>query len=254
MRKYISAFLAFGAAVIGVFGDTHLSDKTGFASITELGWATITIAFVSFIITGISTWRDQRKINWQSLQKEQIRKIANREVWSAANKLLDPFAVFLNGIAHEHYDEEIFIGKTDNIYRAIDMEPEFLLDQLVRNPPIKDRLAEIDLRKRLSLRSEPVYVWQYLSESAIQAGELLDATIMKYGTYLKAETIIAIENLRNDELVHFRFPNLDELLSMNEKVDNLTVLHGIGRDPNYAVLQEMFNKVETIYKCTSKNR
>ena len=107
MTKYASAIFALAAALVGIVGGTQDSTRPGIAGITQLGWAAIVVAVLSFAVILIETYRDHAKINWQAEQKAKVRRVANRQVVEAIMYFLSPFRVLLTEIWQKRSGLEI---------------------------------------------------------------------------------------------------------------------------------------------------
>lgn len=224
--RYLPAVLSLAAALTGIIGDTH--DET--AGVTALGWGAIVVAILSFVVL-------TRTLSWQERQKVQIRRVAHQEIAKAVSLLIRPFRTMLYEIWNKDTRSKLIdYGRTDDDW--------YVLEALSRS----DIRAEVS---RMSCRVSPKHVyppivwWKYLADSATDGSEALNQVAGKYSAYLDAETLIALEDLRSDELVR-HLPHLDVIVTINEPLPNLTLEHALWGARDYAALDGLLKHVGTL--------
>lgn len=239
MAKYFSALLALAAALTGIIGDTY-NDVQG---VTPLGWGAIVVAFASCGLIVWETRRDRRALNWQELQKIEIRQVANRHIVDAVKHLLVPFYVIL----HEIWRKDSRSGLVD-LARTDD--ERYLVTALAR-PEIRAEFATMNLRVSPSVYPPSIW-WQYFAEHAVGASRLLNDVAAKYGAYLDSQTLVALEALRADEMVALRLPRLHDIVMANERLPNLTLAHAFSGMRDYAAFDAMLHRVSVLLALASK--
>lgn len=237
MMKYASAVFAFAAALTSIVGDTHDSARPGIAGITLLGWAAIVVAALSFAVILVETYRDHVKINWQAAQKAKVRRVANRQVVKALMYFLSPFRVLLTEIWQKRSGLEVDLEQ-------LDRNPAYILG-LLANPSIRADFKNVDLRAKANVYP-PTLWWEYFSKHASEARELLNQAAAKYSGYLDPDALAAIEEVRSDELVCFRFPHLGELESDNKQIVPLPLTYAFGIREDLASLDVMLGKLRAV--------
>lgn len=105
--------------------------------------------------------------------------------------------------------------------------------------------------KTMSLRVSPnVYPpriwWEYLAEHACSGSEKLDSVAAKYSAYLSSETLIALEDLRADEMVGLRLPRLKDIVDANELLPTLTLGHALAGPGDYKAFDAMLRRVKVL--------
>lgn len=237
MMKYASAVFAFAAALTSIVGDTHDSARPDIAGITLLGWAAIVVAALSFAVILVETYRDHVKINWQAAQKAKVRRVANRQVVEALMYFLSPFRVLLTEIWQKRSGLEVDLEQ-------LDRNPAYILG-LLSNPSIRADFKSVDLRAKPNVYP-PTLWWEYFSKHASEARELLNQAAAKYSGYLDPDALAAIEEVRSDELVCFRFPHLGELESNNKQIVPLPLTYAFGIREDWASLDVMLGKLRAV--------
>ena len=244
MTKYVSAALAFAAALVGVLGETHDKAHPGLAGITALGWGAILVALLSFVVILVETRRDHAKINWQERQKTKVRRIANRQVSEAVAHLLWPFHMFLTEIWKQAADLDFDLDKMDK-------SSTYVLG-LLSKPAVRAEFDHIDLRARPK-NGLPLLWWEYLAKHATEARELLNQAAAKYSGYLDADILVAIEDIRADELVYFRLPGLGELESSpaNTQITPFPLSFAFGPREGGRAVDALIEKIRAILDRTN---
>ena len=235
--KYASAVFAFAAALTGIVGDTHDSARSGIASITLLGWTAIVVAALSFAVILVETYRDHVKINWQAAQKAKVRHVANRQVVEAIMYFLSPFRVLLTEIWQKRRDLEVDLDQ-------LDRSPTYILE-LLSTPSIRADFKSVDLRAKPNVYP-PTLWWEFLSKHASEARELLNQAAAKYSGYLAPDALAAIEEVRSDELVCFRFPHLGELEAENKQIVPLPLTDAFGIREGWESFDVMLGKIRSV--------
>jgi|SRR5580698_560738 hypothetical protein len=245
MTKYLSAGFALAAALVGIVGDTHDSGRQGIAGITSLGWAAIGVAVLSFIVILRETYLDHRKIDWQVLQKEKVKEVANAQVVDAVMHFLNPFRVLMLEIFQRRTDSGIDLDK-------LDKSPTYVLG-LLHSPTIRAEIESLNLRAKPNVYP-PLLWWEYLSSSASEARELLNQAAMKYSGYLDSDCLVAIEGIRCDKVVSFLFPGLRELESANKQIEPLSFIDALSIDKSWASFDDMLRKFRKVIDQTGPAR
>lgn len=239
--KYASALFAFAAALFGIIGDTHDSARPGIAGITYFGWAAVVVAALSFAVIIVSTYRDHVKINWQAKQKANVRRVANRQVIEAIMYFLSPFRVLLTEIWQRRSGMEIDLDQ-------LDKNPAYILD-LLSNRSIRVDFKNVDLRAKPNVHP-PTRWCEYFAEHASHACELLNQAAAKYSGYLDPDALAAIEEVRSDELVCFRFPHLGQLEADNKQIVPCPLTYAFGIREDLEPLDAMIKKFRAVLDHT----
>jgi hypothetical protein len=204
MTKYLSALMALAAAVVGCIGGTADAAATGLQRITLIGWIAIAAALVSFSVIVYETRRDHSKIRWQESQRKTVASIAHAELRLALRRLTGPFL-------------EIF----GDDWSEFTLVPKQAMDGQARS-----RVAETDLRAQGPYTrtddSKPAW-WQIFQEAASQAAARIDRVLQIYATYLDAESLGLISELRSSQFLADRLLRLDDLVELNRTLK--TPLH-----------------------------
>jgi hypothetical protein len=230
MTKYLSAVLVLAAALTGIIGDTH-NEENG---VTPLGLGAIIVAVLSFLVIVVETYRDHREINWQERQRREIEGVAHRQIVEAVKQLLVPFYVVL----HE-------VWKKNSRRGLVDLEKvsdeRYLLHTLAL-PAIRVEFQTMDLRVSPGVYPPKIW-WEYFAEYAILGSERLNNAAAKYSAHLSSRTLIALEDLRADEMVGMRLPRLKDIVMANEHLPKLTLEHALSGRGDYAAFDKMLSRV-----------
>jgi hypothetical protein len=89
-----------------------------------------------------------------------------------------------------------------------------------------------------------------MSRYASVARELLNQAAAKYSGYLDPDSLVAIEEIRSDELVQFRFPGLGVHVSLNKHIDPLPLTDAFGLREGWASLDAMLGKLQAVVDHT----
>ncbi|MBI5186639.1 MAG: hypothetical protein HZA01_13070 [Nitrospinae bacterium] len=146
------------------------------------------------------------------------------QVAEAVMYLLNPFSVLLTDIWRKRSDLGIDLDQ-------LDRSASHILYQLSK-PTVRAEFASIDLRAEPNV-TPPIRWWEYFAKSASEARALLNQDAAKYSGYLDPDTIVAIGQVRADELVYFRLPGLGELESSNRHIVPLPLSYAFGMREGY---------------------
>jgi hypothetical protein len=112
-------------------------------------------------------------------------------------------------------------------------------------PTIRADFESVDLRAKPNVYP-PILWWEYFAKHASEARELLNQAAAKYSGYLDPDGLVAIEEVRSDELVSFRFPYLGQLESDNKQRDPLPLTYAFGIPERWASFDVMLGKLRAL--------
>lgn len=243
MTRYLAAFLGFAAVLVGVVGDTWNKKRRGLAKLTRIGRVAVFLAALSLGVTLVETNRDHRAIDWQTEQKGNVRRVANRQVREGVNHLLNPFCILLENIHHKRADLEIRA-------QSLVEDPRYVVS-LLSNPSVRAEFESFDLRRSPENPGVfPVFLWwQLFSRNAQDADRVLNETVAKFSGYFDAEALVAIEELRSDEFFRMRLLDLSTLVSANDHLDAYPIAFAFMGREDYGALDSLLAKVTDVLDC-----
>jgi hypothetical protein len=246
--KYFLSILAFAAVVVGITGGSWNSQLN---RPTPLGLATIIIAALTILLSLIVTYRDQKKLAWQNLQRAKVREVAEIELREALYSILRPFALLLQNVSFGlplrgdaykgerfEFDEERFLS-----------DPDYLAERL-RSSAFRSAWSHFDLRRTPEYPSIfPNSTWaQFFSDMATRGDNMLEATIAKYSAYLESEALLQVHSIQSDDFFRMRLKGLTELVEANKDMAELPVaVTLLSRDEGAEYLQ-FLEKLEALLR------
>ena len=72
---------------------------------------------------------------------------------------------------------------------------------------------------------------------------MLNQSVAKFGSYLDAAVLDAIERLRGDEMAGMRLPDLEVLITANQQMAAFTLEHALGGRGDYAAFDAMLGRI-----------
>jgi hypothetical protein len=169
-----------------------------------------------------------------------VRDIANRQVAEAVTYLLWPFHILLIEIWKTRNDLDFDLDEMDR-------NSAYVLD-LLSNSTVRAEFEYVDLRARPA-NGLPLLWWEYFAKHASAARELMNQAAAKYSGYLDADTLVAIEDIRSDELVYMRLPHLGELESDNKRINPFPLTFAFGTREGYLSLDKMIEKIRALQRA-----
>jgi hypothetical protein len=206
ITKYASAAFTCAAALTGIIGDTHDAAFPGVPGVTLLGWAAIVAVLLGFIIIILETYRDQKKINWQTQQRKRIEEIAHAEIRLAIKQITAPFFSLFGD------------SNKESVFEII---PERIEDSDSMAAVLRVELRSNNPGELMSGHFEETWD-KVLKMNADHGAERIDRAMQIYGTYLEPSVLESLYDIRTSEFLVLRLQRLDELVEMNTKVEFLS--------------------------------
>jgi hypothetical protein len=226
--KYIAPTLAYVAAMIGIADKAIHTPGIDLAQISGLQWGAIVVATLSYAAVMFETRRTGKELAKQKEQRAKLQELGNVQIRAAVDVLLRPYRLFLEGVAD-----------VDDWDRLDDTK--YVLQQLV-DPRVRSHFKSVDARGDANVYPK-CKNWELIAERTKVARELLGESVVKFSSYLSAETIEAIEILRTDEMVGMRLPDLQDLITANQGVTTFTLEHVLGGRGDYAAFDTMLLRI-----------
>lgn len=234
LTKYTTATMAYAAAMIGIADDAIQGSRIDLEQISVLQWGAIAVATLSFVVILAQTKRTQKKLGEQKQQRARVQELANIQIKLAIDALLRPYRLFLQSfVAIDAWD------RLDSARHVLKM---------LSDPSTRSGFKSIDVRSEANVYPK-CKNWQLLAERTQAARDLLGESVAKFSSYLSAETLEAVENLRGDEMVGMRLPDLQVLISTNEDMTSFTLEHALGGRGDYAAFDAMLKRIGALLDC-----
>ena len=202
------------------------------------------IAAGAFAVILSETKRDHAKINWQVEQRSKVRNVANIQIIAAVTQLLWPFNLVIREIWQK--------GKVTVDLDRLDEDVAYMIE-LLSMPTVRAGFGLIDLRTQPNVFPKCLW-WEFLARHAQDARELLNQAAAKYSGYLSPDTLVAIEELRADEFVRFRLPDLGTLVSTNQGIQPFTLTYALEQRGKYVAFHAMLTKVAQLLDFANERR
>lgn len=212
MLHYLAPFLALGAALLGILGNTHDPRKKGWRRITRVGWWTATLAAATLAFGIWQAWEQDREQRILANQRAQLAAIGAGEICAASLQLKAAFDILHGAATRDALPDGRDLG-----YPFKDLMDKGSLDSLgaldlLTNPPARP----------IARDSRPL--WQLVHHRAEEFTSRTNATLAKYGAYLDPELVVRASLLLNDNFVQ-------SLLEMPSNVEHLRQIPGAALSP-----------------------
>jgi hypothetical protein len=175
--------------------------QQGLRRVTAVGWTTGSVGLAALAVSALVTWNRQRELRRQTVQRDQLRAIADAEVRLALSQITWPFFTLFGDDSEE---------------AVLALAPAHIEDP--------SRLATV---MRVDIRSKDrpfpggtfdVSWAEVLKMNADRGAARIDRAMQIYAGYLEPSVLEALSELRTSEFLVLRLQRLDEYVEMNREV------------------------------------
>ncbi len=203
--EYIAAILGFIATYVGIRGHTWDQKRR---KITRLGWAAISVAAISMVVSGVLAYRSKKAADWQEQQRAKVRLIAQTELRAALNTELTVLEWLWQDIIASNQRKAGSTYELDYDFKRFRVDPDYmasvLTDSLFHDAMKYMKLIDppedpIGLRGIIHAKS-----WeQVLCVFSAEADSSFEKVLTKYAVYLSAEDLVKVHEFRHDPFFQF---------------------------------------------------
>jgi hypothetical protein len=187
INDYLPLIIGSLSAIIGIRGFTWDASKTGIHALTKWGYLAIFLTFISLLMATLNV----QKRNDEISDVRKIRKLVNREILKNVRYLITPFV---------RIDNQVYNADSSTINFEI-LADKNTLAKLLKAPLMlrEDRVLGID--------EQP---YKSDSLSIVQGEGALHDLLQTFGSFLDIKTVIALQDLLNDDFLRSGFAFRDE--------------------------------------------
>ena len=203
MYAYLAPFLAFGAALLGVLGNTHDPKKKGLRRITRVGWVTtfLAIASLAFGIWQLSRQDVEQRI--LAKQRAQLREIGTTELCAASLQLKASFDILHAAATGATMQDGRDLGFPFALLSSESAHLALSKLDLLKNPPARPGARD----------TRPL--WLVAPHHAAEFSNRANLTLAKYDEHLDTDLVLQASLLINDNFVQW-------LVEMPSNVEHLS--------------------------------
>jgi hypothetical protein len=191
MLQYLTILVGFVALLMGVRGNTYDQRKK---RITKLGYIAVAIGLISNMLSVVQVHSSQKKLDYESKQRDLVRRVALMDLRGAIHDLTSPFYTLCFEEVDKGAKRYVHWNATAFCRDAAYTERFMLSDEFLGACKAIRPEGEVGVNSGLR--------WcDYFSSSSRNALVRLNAIESKYSGYLTAQELAAIYELRNTEFV-----------------------------------------------------
>jgi hypothetical protein len=232
LTKYIAATLTYAAVLIGIADKVVHGTRIDLTQVSRLQWGAIVVATLSYAVVMVETWRTQKELSNQKQQRRMVQELARTQIKRAIDVLLGPY---------RHFLEKAFPADE---WDRLENDARYVL-QVLAEPRGRSAFQSIGAHDDAGMYPK-CKNWELLATRTQVAGDLLGESVTKFGSYLTAEILNAVETLRTDEMVGMRLPDLQVLITANQQMKTFTLEHVLGGMGDYAAFDTMLERIRTL--------
>jgi len=176
MIDYLGVFLVTLAAIIAVFGKTTDDTHKGIRHLTGRGWVAVFVTIGGALIQTAITHNNNEDKRNAAMQRDRIRQLALTDLRYTLTSLIATFERLKPGnLGEGPYKADLF-WKEGAFKRFCELKPSDRVSSFTDSPRWDD----------------------YVARRARDASDQFDRNLARYAQYLDAETIVLVEEVRNN--------------------------------------------------------